>query len=267
MLFMFLNKTYKQFVIETVSDVCPFKKKSKYSYSYYFDMFILVLKHVNSWNSLSITSNYKNKTKYHYTTVRKMFNKWSSYDVFKLAYIKLLKHNNLYTFSQNDDLFIDTCFISNKTGSELVGLNPMYYKKNVTKLSIICNKNKIPLSIVPFKSTTNDSKTIIKSIESLHLHKTVNLIADKGYINSKINKNILLKHHKVKLITPKKKNQKNVRISRIMKSKLKIRNVVENCIQLIKSADRIMVRKDNNLNNYISFVYMNCGLKIYNKIK
>ena len=117
-----MKKTYKNYVLDTVSDLCPFKKKSKYTYSYYYDMFVLVLKHVNSWSSLSVTSIYAGKSKYHYTTIRKMFSKWASYDVFKIAYINLLKNDNMYCFNKNDDLFIDACFINNKTGSEFVGV-------------------------------------------------------------------------------------------------------------------------------------------------
>jgi hypothetical protein len=166
---MVLKKNYKQYVMDNVIKLCPFKKKSKYSY--YYDMFVLVLKHVNSWFSLSITSNYIGKSKYHYTTIRKMFNKWTNFNIFKIAYFEMLNDHNLYNLSKNSDLFIDACFVSNKTGSEFVGINPMYYKKNVTKLSIICDSNKIPLSITPFKSTTNDCKTIIDSLTDLNLKK------------------------------------------------------------------------------------------------
>ena len=174
----------------------------------------------------------------------------------------MLNDHNLYNLSKNSDLFIDACFVSNKTGSELVGINPMYYKKNVTKLSIICDSNKIPLSITPFKSTTNDCKTIINSLTDLNLKKKINLIADKGYVSTKINKLILLKQHNVKLINPKKKNQKNVRMSKSMKTKLMVRNKVENCIQMVKSYNRTMIRKDRKLNNFISFLFMGIGIKI-----
>lgn len=263
---MIFKKTYKSYVIDNAIKLCPFKKKSKFSFEYYYDMFIIVLQNVNSWNSLKVTSNYNGKSKYHYTTIRKMFNKWSKYDIFKIAYYEMLKDNNLNGIP-NNDLFIDACFINNKTGTELVGINPMYYKKRVTKLSVICTIDKVPLSVVPFKSTTNDCTTIVDSLKEFKLKRKTNLIADKGYVSTKINKNIFLKHHKVKLITPKKKNQKNVRTSKLMRSKLKIRNIVENCIQLIKSYDRIMIRKDKKISNFMGFVFMGIGLKIYNKYR
>ena len=83
---------------------------------------------------------------------------------------------------------------------------------------------------------------------------------------NKKDKNILLKKHKVKLIVPKKKNQKNVRITKYMKSKLKIRNVVENCIQSLKSFNRIYLRRDRLIANYLSFVFIGSGLILNNKI-
>ena len=42
-------ETYRSYVLELVKQLCPFKKKSKFSYDYYYDMFLHVLKDVNSW--------------------------------------------------------------------------------------------------------------------------------------------------------------------------------------------------------------------------
>ena len=111
-------KMYKQYVLETAHDLCQVRKKSIYTYSYYFDAFLTVLKHVNSLRSLSVTTNFSGKSKYHYTTIRKMFNKWSKLKVFQIAYDKMLiVYKNNLPHSKSIDLFIDACFISNKTGS------------------------------------------------------------------------------------------------------------------------------------------------------
>jgi len=201
----------------------------------------------------------------------------TKHDIFKLAYLKLLNDSqfNISKIRNNNDidLFIDATFVNNKTGAEMVNVNPLYYKKHVTKLSILCItqtfsliKNKVPLSIIPVKTTSHDSKTIIQSIKDLNIKRRINLIADKGYIMNKKDKNILLKKHKVKLIVPKKKNQKNVRITKYMKSKLKIRNVVENCIQSLKSFNRVYLRRDRLIANYLSFVFIGSGLILNNKI-
>ena len=254
--------SYKSYVLEAVADYCPFKKRSKFTYSYYYDMFIHVLKNMNSWNSLCLLSSCKSSSKYHYTTLRKMFDKWVRFNVFEIAYNKMLNDLSLIDIFDTDiDLFIDSTFISNKTGSELVRANPLYYKKNVTKVTIICDSNKIPLSIVPFKPNVNDQRTIIDSINRLNLNKKrINLIGDKGFIVNKNKKLELLKNHNVKLIVPKKKNQKNTRISKLMRSKLMVRNKVENCIQSLKAFNRIAIRRDRKISNYLGFLFLGAGL-------
>ena len=260
-------KRYKSYVIDVVKEKCPFKKRSKFSYEYYFDMFRIMLNDTNSWKALSRLSDCQSDSRYHYTTIRKMFNRWSKHNVFSIAYHKMLCDNNLNLpklkgVDRSIDLFIDATFVDNKTGSELVNVNPLYYKKNVTKLSIICDSKKTPLSITPFKSTTNDSITVIDSLKPLNIRRRVNLIADKGYVMNRHKKQILLKQYKVRLIVPKKKNQKKVRLSAFAKSKLRIRNVVENCIRTLKAYNRIMVRKDRLLINFMSFVHLGAGIRL-----
>ena len=263
---MIFNKSFKDFVLEEVDLLCPSKKKTKYSNSYYYDMIYYVLKNVNSWDSLRITSKYDGKSKYHYTTIRKIFTKWSKLNVFKKAYNKFIDYYGFNIYHTKDDIFIDATFINNKTGSEMVNVNPLYYKKNMTKLSVICDSNKIPINVVPVKTNTYDGDTIVESVKEVKIKKKTNLIADKGYIKGKEFKHSLIKNHKLKLIHPKKKNQKNIRISKIMREKLRIRNKVENTIQMIKSYDRINFRKDRLICNYMNFVYMGIGIKVNNKI-
>ena len=194
-------KRYKSYVIDTVKELCPFKKISSFSYEYYFDMFRIMLNDTNSWSSLSLLSSCQSNSRYHYTTIRKMFNRWSKHNVFSIAYHKMLADNDLNlptsrTNARSIDLFIDATFVSNKSGSELVGVNPLYYKKKVTKLSIICDSKKTPLSITPFRSTTNDSITVIDSLKPLNIKRQINLIGDKGYVMNRRNKQLLLKKSK-----------------------------------------------------------------------
>ena len=44
---------------------------------------------------------------------------------------------------RNKNIYIDSTFISNSKGSEFVNTNPMYRKKKVTKISSLCDDNKI----------------------------------------------------------------------------------------------------------------------------
>ena len=64
------------------------------------------------------------------TTIRKMFNKFNKFDIFKKAYDELLTYYPLYEDDNGElDLFIESAFNSNKNGSEYVDRNPMYCKK------------------------------------------------------------------------------------------------------------------------------------------
>jgi hypothetical protein len=67
----------------------------------------------------------------------------------------------------------------NKNGSEDVVINPEYKKKKVTKLSIISNKNKFILSVVPFdvKVIGNDVKVIENEGDNI-LKNVVKAIVD-----------------------------------------------------------------------------------------
>ena len=211
---------------------------------------------------------YDDKPEHHHTTIRKVFNKWSSKDIFKIAYNKMLGKKNKENNKKIKNVFIDSTFVDNKTGSELVGVNPLNYKKRVTKLSIICDNSKNILNIKEFKSTTNDCITIEKTLEGVRLKGRINLIGDKGYhVRQEVKEE--LRKRKIRLIVPRKKNQKK----RCLRSKdrelLKERNKIENVIKMLKSINRISVRKDKRISNYLGFVWLGCGIKMYenNKIR
>jgi len=255
------GKMYKQYVLETVNELCPHKKRSKYTMEYYYDMFVIVLKDVNSWRSLKITKNYEGKKENHYSTIRKMFGKWNKYEIFKRAYERMLDEK---VISKNKnkkeiDLFIDSTFIDNKTGKEMIGVNPLYYKKKVTKLSIVCDKDKNVIEVKPFKSTMNDCITIEETVKDIKYKKKIHLIGDKGYCAREEIRNRLLKK-KIRLIVPKKKNQKKKPIKAKDRERLKERNKVENCIRMIKMYNRVSVRKDKLIINYMGFVWVAVGI-------
>ncbi len=100
----------------------------------------------------------------------------------------------------NDDKVLilegDVTKINNKHGSENIGVNVEYTKKNVTALLTITNE-KIPLSIIPLNSTKKiykkDTKYFTKMVKKL----------DKKYKNdieinkTKCQKKILLKQQKM----------------------------------------------------------------------
>jgi hypothetical protein len=130
---------------------------------------------------------------------------------FKMSKVKKNKKINL---------FIDVTKISNKAGSENIGINSEYKKKNVTSLSVICDDNKLPLSAVPVKTNLYKTKTgkhtisyDITSVQrtsdqipfDLPKSALVNIIGNKGYVSSK-KYNVFNK--KINITHPKRKNQK-----------------------------------------------------------
>ena len=70
------------------------------------------------------------------------------------------------------NLFIDVTKISNKSGSEKIGVNFEYKKKNVTSLSAICDDNKIPLGITYMDTReTSVANLLTKDLSTLIYQK------------------------------------------------------------------------------------------------
>ena len=137
----------------------------------------------------------------------------------------------------------------------------------MTHLSVICDQNKLPLSVSCLainKTIYNGRKTSVHEIKSVQNtlnnidfsikdYINLNLIGDRGYISQEKFK---IMGRKLNTITPKKKNQ-HIKNTHKEKKLLKNRHIIENLFATIKSNNRLMLRKDKKLNNYLSFLYMN----------
>ena len=170
-----------------------------------------------------------------------------------------------------EDVLIDASSFSNKYGSENVTINSEYTKKNITKLSLITTKQGAILSIKPFevnnkkimynnkekiiKTTVHDSKTIQKSVDLIKNNiEILNIVGDKGYKTS----NVITKNNKkINIRTPNKKKQKKNLNTKESNLKMKGRYKIENVFGIIKmNNERIMLRKDKTLINFIGWVYI-----------
>ena len=129
----------------------------------------------------------------------------------------------------------------------------------------------MPLSIEPiennkiyskYKTSKHELKNVQKTLDNINLNVKdyidVNLIGDKAYI-TKEEFNVF--GRKVKIITPRKRNQK---IKTTLKNKklLNERYKIENFFAKLKKNTRIKDRKEKTITNYLSFVYIGC-LEIY----
>jgi hypothetical protein len=275
----------------------PLVRKRKYSLEYYLEQFKHVLLHFSSWHSLQLL--FKNTEKEnHYKTIYNEFNRWSKDDIFEKAYYKFISENYFKLSHVNKNktlnLFIDVTKINNKYGVEKIGINCEYKKKNITAIQLICDNNKIPLGISYLdnknikgqiyksnKKINKDDKPRITSRSTIEHeligiqktldiipsdirpYKNVKLVGDKGYI-SKNKYNIFDKT--VKIITPIRKNEKRKNTKKEI-DLLDKRHKVENIFASLKASDRIYVRKDKKIKNYMSFFYMDTLLYVLNSFK
>jgi transposase len=249
------NEEYKKYILNTVNELCPPKKKIKFTNEYYLTNFIYLLNDICKWKSLSLIN--KNEHQYHWKTIENKFRIWSKINVFEIAYNKMI---NDHIFSKNKssttlNLYMDATDISNVNGSEKIayGCNK---KKKQTKTSIICDRNKNIYGITFYPANIPDVKTIMTSINQIKdkfKFRKINMVTDKGYI-SEATKNELKKMN-INLIYPHKKSMKK-RTPKRSKNHLKFRYVVEHAIKNNKKNNRISLRKDRLISTFKSFFYL-----------
>lgn len=262
---------FKKCILHIAELRYPLIRKRKYSLQYYLDKFLLLLNDMVSWKSLRHTYNYHNKKEFHWKSIYNEYNKWAKDNIFEEAYIRFM-NNNYFKLSKirknrKLNLFIDVTKINNKYGSQYIGINNEYKKKNVTSLTAICDDNKFPLAVSYMSINKNKTKTgkntikhDIKGVQptlnnipiELKQYVKVNLIGDKGYITKNKFK---VFNRKVSMTCPKRKNQKrkNTKSEKIL---LKDRHKIENFFASLKNYNRISLRRDKHILNYMSFVYM-----------
>lgn len=243
---------------------CPNKSNSLYTNKYYLLNILTVLSDVVAWKKLIITKIYNNKKKYHYKTINNIHLLWCKKNVYIDAFNEISNNNNLCNIT--DNMYIDGTLIINKSGIEGIGYGGETRKKKFTSLTAICNENIKCIKIFvndtnekiiynkKIKTLQHDSCGIIPAIKLINTNKKYNLVGDCGYI---INPKKIIEYPNVKLITYKKKNQKNQN-NEDDTNKLSKRYKVENLFAKIKKFNRIHVRRDKKLITYLGFVYLGC---------
>ena len=76
------NELYKTYILNTIKDVCPCKKKTKYLNEYYLDKIIYMLNDLCRWKSLSLICS--GRSEYHWKTIENKFRQWSKLNVFEI---------------------------------------------------------------------------------------------------------------------------------------------------------------------------------------
>lgn len=264
---------YKRYVLYWAHKKYPNIRKRTYSLEYYFDNFYLILNDVCKWQSLQLI--YKNTNKYHYKTIYNEFNKWSSDNIFNGAF-KMFVNDNYFKLTKlrkhkKLTLFIDVVKMNNLYGHDYVYINGEYNKKNITPITIISDHNGLPLGYrhLDIKNTFNkrkshehEIKNVQKTLNGIKLkcpnYIDVSLTGDKAYVSNETY-NVL--SQKIKLTTPKRRNQKTKNTIK-EKNLLKKRYIIEHLNAKIKNNNRINIRKERKFQNYNSFLCLSF-LQIY----
>ena len=258
---------YTDLILKHADRYKPSKYNTKYSNKYYLDHIFNVLGDVVTWKSLmnfkTINSNYE----FHYKTISKIHLEWARNKVYENAYLEYIGNNKSCNITQ--DNFIDGTLIINKSGIENIGYGcGESLKKKFTSLTVVCNNNTKPISIMCntnytkitkknriIKTLPHDSKSILPSIDQINnnienINIKYNLVGDKGFVFD--TKNI---PSNVNLIAVKRKNQtvqNTIEETRILKKRYKI----ENLFAKIKVFNRVHIRRDKLTSTYMGFVYL-----------
>lgn len=217
-------------ILEVLNTECKNIRMPKYSNEYYLYYILTVLNGLQSWVSLNLIFNENLQlTENHYKTIQDKHLEWSKLEIYKKAYNNILINKKICCLkkSANLNLYIDSTNIYNLNGSENIGYgyNP---KKKETKVSTICNINKIVLS-----------------------HTIIDTVNKKQNINTN-NKDILSKKEK--------ENKKiNLKIEKKLQTALKdLKNIdkkiIQNLTNILINKDEIIEKKITNKKENIKIV-------------
>ena len=186
--------------------------------------------------------------------IRKKFSYWTELGLFEKAWkITVYVYNQLKC--NFDDLFIDASHIKNIFGTEMIGANHYDRSRNGTKLSVICDDKRIPISMSFSASNIHDIKMLESLLNDIPLDVSniYNLITDRGYISEPISRSVYEKF-RINVITQKKRNMDSN--TKEEKAKMKKRHIVENCFCWIKKYRRLLVRYDRQIRHFYSFLFL-----------
>jgi hypothetical protein len=121
----------------------------------------------------------------------------NTYNEIQSNYIK----NNII-----DEVYIDSTDIQNMNCNKKNTYKSFKLNKQAIGLSIIADKNRVPLTYSINPAYNNDSYLGFELTKTLKLNdnKEHYLVGNKGYYMNKLKKNHLLKNNKLKLLVPKK---------------------------------------------------------------
>jgi transposase len=230
-----------------------------------------VMKGVASWKSL----------KYgipiggiHYQTVYKRFQKWVQSGILKEVW-NMIRDDYLMSihdpmFTQN--LYIDTTFVKNIHGMEDVGRNPTDRGRLGSKVSVIVDANRVPLSEpVLFAANVHDSKTVDTTLATLKTsitdrRRVIRLAGDKAYQLTEDRKQRNYNDRRIRMVVEKKSTVQYSSLRRKDVAMFKKRSKIENHFAHIKNIHRLRNRYDARSIMFLSFWYIRVMELIFRQI-
>ena len=201
------------------------------------------------WNQL--------RTPLHWSTYYKKFCKWSENGIFSSSFKllnKILRKNGYLNQESYKTLYIDATMIKNVKGKDEIGVNHYDRGKKGSKISLLITKEGIPLNLKMIGSNVHDLKAFESQIKDIKIkYVGSRIIGDKGNSSKRVKDD--LKKEGISLITPSKKNQKSSN-TKLEKTLLKERSVVENVFSWVQQRRRIRLRYEVKKLHYQEFYYL-----------
>ena len=190
-----------------------------------------------------------------YVTVAQTMHKWIRKGIFENVYAKVLK---LYVKHHPPTYYcVDSSYVKNAYGRDIVGRNPVDRGIKATKFSVITDQNGIahachlaPGNIPDVKLFGSTLATMLSKLQSLEI------LSDKGY-DSKANRNICRVYGLKDRIARRK-----CKIGRRMNSK---RVVVENIFAWLDKYRRLLYRYEVKSVTYLSLSFFALGNLLCNR--
>jgi len=181
------------------------------------------------------------KTVYHY------FRIWAKQGLFEKVF---------YTLAQRvpcSGYIVDTTFVKNVYGSDVLGRNPTDRGRNATKVSLITNLSGTPLCSTFHRANKNDCTTLRHTLSVLErkvgIAQTQMVHADKGY--DSVTCRVLCSQKGLRPnIAQRRRNSAH---------EGKERYAVEQTFGLIDRFRRIIVRYDASITSFKSFWFLACA--------
>ena len=266
-----LKELIKNFIIK--NGYYKISPSTKYTLNNILDVIEFVLKTGSSWRSLKLnlfTS--LNGSQIKWESFYYHFNKFKKSKVFEKIYINLLhKYLKINRSGKLKYILIDSSYIKNDNAIEKTNYNPHFGKKKCSKLSLLTDKNGIPLSIIFDYGSKSDSELFESNINNMLVvinnkpHKNNKfkkyLLADSIYDTKNIRNKCILNNH-YPLIKSNKRNTKDPAIlkenkmSTYEKTIYKKRIKIENLFSWLYKNRRINRLYDKHVSTYMEFLYL-----------